>query len=304
MATIDLVFRDALVVDGSRRASRIAPTSPSTPAASSASDPSSRSGRERSVDADGLALMPGHHRQPHPLRRPDHLGPDVSPSPALGVTTAVIGNCGFTIAPCRPRRPRLTMRNLTQVEGMSLDVLRQGIAWELRDLSRVPRAARDARVECGQRRRLRRPPRVRTYVMGDDASRRAATRRRDRADAGHRARSDAAGAVGFASSTSARRTTARAACRCPRAWPTTREMRRWSRAMGEGGRGVYMLTKGGHTPVPFLESLAADTGRPGDGRRAAAQQRQSATRCSTTSTRSPPPTRAATGCSARSPAAR
>ena len=33
-------------------------------------------------------------------------------------------------------------------------------------------------------------------------------------------------------------------------------------AMGEGGRGVYMLTKGGHTPVPFLESLAAATGRP------------------------------------------
>ena len=28
-------------------------------------------------------------------------------------------------------------------------------------------------------------------------------------------------------------------------------------AMGEGGRGVYMLTKGGHTPVSFLESLAA-----------------------------------------------
>jgi hypothetical protein len=24
-------------------------------------------------------------------------------------------------------------------------------------------------------------------------------------------------------------------------------------AMGEGGRGVYMLTKGGHTPVPFLD---------------------------------------------------
>ena len=33
-------------------------------------------------------------------------------------------------------------------------------------------------------------------------------------------------------------------------------------AMGEGGRGVYMLTKGGHTKVSFLESLAAATGRP------------------------------------------
>jgi N-acyl-D-aspartate/D-glutamate deacylase len=33
-------------------------------------------------------------------------------------------------------------------------------------------------------------------------------------------------------------------------------------AMGESGRGVYMLTKGGHTTVPFLESLATSSGRP------------------------------------------
>ncbi|GIT47588.1 MAG: hypothetical protein Ct9H300mP13_3840 [Gammaproteobacteria bacterium] len=32
--------------------------------------------------------------------------------------------------------------------------------------------------------------------------------------------------------------------------------------LGDKGRGVFMLTKGGPTPVPFLETLAADTGRP------------------------------------------
>ena len=52
------------------------------------------------------------------------------PSPHLGCTPAVIGNCGFTIAPCKPADRDLTMRNLTQVEGMSLDVLRQGIVWD------------------------------------------------------------------------------------------------------------------------------------------------------------------------------
>ncbi|HZW73972.1 MAG TPA: amidohydrolase family protein, partial [Caldimonas sp.] len=33
-------------------------------------------------------------------------------------------------------------------------------------------------------------------------------------------------------------------------------------AMGQGGRGVFMLTKGGHTSLPFLESIAATSGRP------------------------------------------
>ena len=46
------------------------------------------------------------------------------------MTTAVIGNCGFTIAPCRSRDRELVMRNLTQVEGMSLEVLRQGVRWD------------------------------------------------------------------------------------------------------------------------------------------------------------------------------
>ena len=81
--------------------------------------------------------------------------PSAAPSPALGVTTAVIGNCGFTIAPCRPADRDLMMRNLTQVEGMSLEVLRAGIRWDFETFpstwtARAPRRG-------AQRRRLRRP---------------------------------------------------------------------------------------------------------------------------------------------------
>ena len=72
------------------------------------------------LDAGGLALMPGiidnHTHYDAQLT----WDPWASPSPALGVTTAIIGNCGFTIAPCRPADRELVMRNLTQVEGMSL----------------------------------------------------------------------------------------------------------------------------------------------------------------------------------------
>src|SRR5688500_8371271 len=82
------------------------------------------------VEAEGLALMPGiidnHTHYDAQLT----WDPWASPSPTLGVTTAIIGNCGFTIAPCRPRDRELVMRNLTQVEGMSLEVLRAGVRWD------------------------------------------------------------------------------------------------------------------------------------------------------------------------------
>jgi len=88
-----------------------------------------RDGAREVIEADGLALMPGivdnHTHYDAQLT----WDPGASPSPALGVTTAVIGNCGFTIAPCRPGDRERIMRNLTQVEGMSLEALRAGIRW-------------------------------------------------------------------------------------------------------------------------------------------------------------------------------
>src|SRR5690606_1003330 len=68
------------------------------------------------VDADGLALMPGIVDNHTHYDAQVTWDPCCTPSPALGVTTAVIGNCGFTIAPCRPGDRELIMRNLTQVE--------------------------------------------------------------------------------------------------------------------------------------------------------------------------------------------
>src|SRR4029079_18135057 len=68
------------------------------------------------------------------------------------------------------------------------------------------------------------------------------------------------GAVGFASSTSPAHN-GEGGRPMPSRLADDREMAALVQAMGEGGRGVYMLTKGGHTPVPFLESLAAASGQ-------------------------------------------
>ena len=83
------------------------------------------------------------------------------------------------------------------------------------------------------------------------------------------------GAVGFASSTSPAHN-GEGGLPMPSRLASDAEMAALVGAMGEGGRGVYMLTKGGHTPVP-VPRVARRGDRPaGDGRGAAAQQRQSA----------------------------
>ena len=71
---------------------------------------------KQKIDAQGLALMPGIIDSHTHFDAQITWDNSVRPSPSLGVTTAVIGNCGFTIAPCKPQDRDITMRNLTQVE--------------------------------------------------------------------------------------------------------------------------------------------------------------------------------------------
>ena len=214
----------------------------------------------KTINADGLALMPGIIDSHTHFDAQITWDPTVRPSPALGVTTAVIGNCGFTIAPCRPADREITMRNLTQVEGMSLDVLRQGIDWGFETfpeyLAQLRRKGSAVNVAAyiGH-------SSVRTYVMGADASQRVATDAEIVQMQAIVRDAMAHGAVGFASSTSPAHN-GEGGRPMPSRLADDREMTALVQAMGEGGRGVYMLTKGGHTPVPFLESLAAISGRP------------------------------------------
>jgi N-acyl-D-amino-acid deacylase len=68
-----------------------------------------------------------------------------------------------------------------------------------------------------------------------------------------------AGAVGFATSTSPAHN-GDGGKPMPSRLADEKEMRELASCLK--GSGVFMLTKGGHTPIPFLEQLAADTGRP------------------------------------------
>jgi len=254
----DLLFRNALTFDGLGNSPSINDVA-ITDGRISAIGPALGASAREVIAADDLALMPGIIDSHTHFDAQITWDPYVRPSPALGVTSVVIGNCGFTIAPCKRRDRDITMRNLTQVEGMSLDVLRQGIAWEFETfpeyMAQLRRngSAVNVAAYAGH-------SSIRTYVMGADASKRAAT---DAEIAQMQAivrEAMLAGAIGFASSTSPAHN-GEGGLPMPSRLADDREMRALVMAMAESGRGVYMLTKGGHTSVTFLESLAAASGR-------------------------------------------
>lgn len=254
----DLVIRNALLLDGSGAAAvtgclavqdgRIA-----------AMGPDLAPGR-REVDARGLALMPGiidgHTHYDAQLT----WDPFADPSPQLGVTTAVIGNCGFTIAPCRPDDRDLTMRNLTQVEGMSLDALRTGIRWDFEsipqylDMLQASGLGVNVAAFAGH-------SAIRTYVMGEGAHQRVATDAEIERMAQLVREAMDHGAVGFASSTNEPHN-GWAGIPMPSRLADQREMLALTRAMADSGRGLFMLTKGSVTPMAQLEEIAAESGRP------------------------------------------
>ena len=255
----DLLFRNALVFDGSGGAPAIQDVAVTAGRIAEIGPDLGVSARQV-IEADGLGLMPGIIDSHTHFDAQITWDPCVRPSPALGVTTAVIGNCGFTIAPCKPQHRDLTMRNLTQVEGMSLDVLRQGIAWDFETfpeyLAQLRRQGSAVNIAAyiGH-------SSVRTYVMGDAASQRCASPAEVEQMQAVVREAMQAGAVGFASSTSPAHN-GEGGRPMPSRLADDGEMRALVTAMGECGHGVFMLTKGGDTPVPFLESLAADSGRP------------------------------------------
>jgi N-acyl-D-aspartate/D-glutamate deacylase len=212
------------------------------------------------IDAEGLMLAPGIVDLHTHFDAQLTWDPFATPSNALGVTTVVIGNCGFTIAPCKAEHRDLTLRNLTHVEGMSLDAMRAGVDWDfetfpeylglLERKGMVPNVA----CFCGH-------SSLRTYVLGEDASTRAATRDEVADMKRLLIEAMAAGALGLATSTLEQHN-GENGVPMPSRLADEHELMELTGALGEAGRGVFMLTKGMTTTVPWLESITANNGRP------------------------------------------
>ena len=100
--------------------------------------------------------------------------PWLTPSCYQGVTTVIAGNCGFTLAPCRPDQRETMVGTLESVEDMSGDTLRAGIPWQFESfpeyLDTVERhgLAVNFGAYVGH-------TALRLWAMGDEAHERAAT---------------------------------------------------------------------------------------------------------------------------------
>lgn len=84
---------------------------------------------ERTIDAEGHIVSPGFvdvHTHMDAQIAWDPLGES---SCFHGVTTAVMGNCGFTLAPVNSNARELVVRNLERAEDISADAMAAGIDW-------------------------------------------------------------------------------------------------------------------------------------------------------------------------------
>ncbi len=212
------------------------------------------------IDGEGLTIMPGI------IDNHTHYDAQItwdayaSPSPELGVTTLLMGNCGFTIAPCRPNDREITMRNLTQVEGMSMDALAAGIDWSFETfpqyLDMLEQKGVGPNVGCYVGHSS-----VRTYVLGTDASKRAATP--EEIEQMREIVSEAidAGACGFATTRSYQHNGEKG-IPMPSRLANDDELLALSGVLKEKGRGTLMMTKASDTPMESIERLCAAAGRP------------------------------------------
>ena len=212
------------------------------------------------IDADGLALMPGIVDTHTHYDAQITWDPLANPSPALGVTTVIMGNCGFTIAPCRPADRDQVIRNLTHVEGMSLDALRQGIAWDFETfpqyLDALEQRGVGPNVACFVGHSS-----VRTWVLRGDAAKRAATPEEVAEMRRLVIEAMEAGACGF-STTRSTQHNGEAGVPMPSRLADDDEMLALASSLRGVGRGVLMMTKGGQTTMDSIEQLARSAGRP------------------------------------------
>lgn len=183
-------------------------------------------------------------------------------SPWHGVTTVVIGNCGFGVAPTRPAHRDLVLRTLEKVEGMSLAALEAGCGddWGFETFPEYLDAVERRGTAINVGAFIGHTP-LRLYVMGEAATERPATADESAQMKAIVKDAIAAGALGFASS-KAPTHLGYGGKPVPSRAAEFDEVRTIAAALGELRQGVLQTTAGPGLFFDEFDTLARDTGRP------------------------------------------
>jgi N-acyl-D-aspartate/D-glutamate deacylase len=227
-----------------------------------------RESARETIDADGHIVAPGlidAHTHMDAQVFWDALG---TCSCWHGVTSVVMGNCGFSLAPCGEKDKLLVMRNLERAEDISPEAMEAGIKWSwttfaeyLDAVERQPKGINYAAYMGHSA--------LRTYVMGQRAFDEAATTedlQMMREELGNAIR---AGAIGFTTSRTSNHQT-------PDGRPVASRIANWDEVrslvgvMGDLGAGIFEIAgedTGAEGPrlddyLARLKALAVDTSVP------------------------------------------
>ncbi len=196
----DLVVRNGMIVDGSGLPRYRADIGVKDGKIAEIGRINGAAARE-TIDADGRVVSPGFVDGHTHMDAQIFWDPIGTSSCFQGVTTVLMGNCGFTLAPCREAEADLVMRNLERAEDISRAAMKAGIKWRwetfpefLDVLESLPKGINYAGYmgHCA----------LRTYVMGQRAFTDKATEDDIKAMAHHTRESIAAGAHGFSTTRS------------------------------------------------------------------------------------------------------
>jgi len=216
----------------------------------------------RVIDAEGAIVAPGFvdiHTHYDVQVFWDRM---LTISPWHGVTSVVMGNCGFGIAPTRPAHRDLVLRTLESVEGMSLEALRAGVGtdWPFESFAEFLAAIAQRGTAINVGALVGHTP-VRLYVMGEEATEREATAEEIAAMRALVRDALSAGALGFATS-KAPTHVGWAGRPVPSRVASFEEIATLAGCLAEAPGGVMQATIGPGLFVDQFASIQEQTGRP------------------------------------------
>ncbi len=216
----------------------------------------------RSINAKGRIVAPGFvdiHTHYDAQVLWDRM---LTISPAHGVTSVVIGNCGFGIAPTRPSHRDLILRTLENVEGMSLASLRAGLGdeWPFESFAEYLDAVEARGTAINVAALVGHTP-IRLYVMGEEATEREATDEELAQMRALVAEALRAGAVGFATS-HAPTHVGYEGRPVPSRASSFEEVEALASCLADVEHGVMQATIGADLFLNQMEAIARRTGKP------------------------------------------